>query len=1001
MTTLPSNGCRKRERPCIVTVVLSLSLLATGMAKIPQHRVKRGIRTVRYNRNTSLRHAGSRFWMPDSAMSQWHDSGFEPSELDRTQPTPKESTSLWLNEHDATWHFHVDAGVVLQNRHQRRLTGSVGIYKGQQMQQLDEDPYQDSIVGNYDNETYNVSTAVKFGVRDNTTNSSYIYSTSVSNATLTSPFQPMRIRVILSENQTGTQRLTKRERLALFGDILSPAILAWSAALRVNPVVGNLTVDSSQLSDGVSCGPGIHSGHPSVLVPSDHITIGLNNTDFVVYLSLSIHRPLENETADVPTTSPTAAPSASPFAFANWTRERTLSAGESPSAGYHGAFLPVTTEKGTNGTSLLNTTDPYCVGDYLAAATYCSTDQHDRPTAALIHLCIGPDFFKKELINRNIVTVMHELGHSLGFNPQAMAHFRDLDGLPVTTRDKDGNVVERLVQCTGPRSNRRFANVTLPSERILKFSRVRGGIRVAQVVTPSVRQVVRNHFDCQTLKGAELESWDAVMVENETTSSCIGDHWERRLFRTDLMNSIVDDVTFSLRISPLTLALFADSGWYQVDLSRTAYSEAWGRGAGCSFVNSDCVSPSDGTISESNEPFFCNEVADTVLRGSMAHIQGCSPDMSRKAVCNIAKFKKNLPFEFQYFNKTFGANVGGNEPLLDYCPVYNGFSDGLCKDGASSLLLVSSVEEFGMRNSRCLSGQTWGQRTGLCLQIACVVDDKSLRVKVNGSWKKCEYTGQAFIIDDGTGTRVFCPDIIRACPTFFCDRDCLGTGGTCDFATGRCTCSDDSENVTSFLGCDEVDNNATGIFYTDPLLYGKTGTELAIEEDSPLADYYVYNERQLKNRRASQLLLIPYIVLGTLVLLLIASFSVFLYRRKIEDDVGASLDDDGNDGDNRPSSLPSGLSLRASKDKFVAAMLVHLRVHSSTQNNGSSGEGQSLPGNTAAETDSSVHDSLDDLASDSGASENSIGRRGGGDSTNTTDEPAQVIRRRFFNSSLV
>ena len=48
------------------------------------------------------------------------------------------------------------------------------------------------------------------------------------------------------------------------------------------------------------------------------------------------------------------------------------------------------------------------------------------------------------------------------------------------------------------------------------------------------------------------------------------------MFRTDLMNSIVDDVTFSLRVSPLTLALFADSGWYQVDCSRTRPTQRHG-----------------------------------------------------------------------------------------------------------------------------------------------------------------------------------------------------------------------------------------------------------------------------------------------------------------------------------------------------------------------------------------------------------------------------------------
>jgi hypothetical protein len=263
------------------------------------------------------------------------------------QSNPQESSSLWHDEDDDAWHFHVDAGVLLPYRHQRRLTDSLlGIYKEQQMEQPDEDPYQDSIVGKYDNETYNVTTAVNFGTRDNTTNTDYIYSTSESNATRMSPYQPMRMRVILSENQTHTQHLTESERMTLFRDILRPAILAWSVALRVNPVVGNLTVDSSQLSDGVSCGPGVHSGHPSVVVPHNHITIGLNNTDFVVYLSLSIRRPTPNETADVPTTSPTAAPSATLFASTNGKRERRVSWDENAaSSGYNGAFLPLTTRK--------------------------------------------------------------------------------------------------------------------------------------------------------------------------------------------------------------------------------------------------------------------------------------------------------------------------------------------------------------------------------------------------------------------------------------------------------------------------------------------------------------------------------------------------------------------------------------------------------------------------------------------------------------------------------
>ena len=991
---------RIRKRTCIiVSLILALSLSITGEARIPQHRVKRGTRQVTYQ-EANLNDSISRFWIPDSG-SRRHNSRTESSRFESTHSLQKESSSLWYDNNDVLWHFHVDANQVQQRENQRRLIDSslrfgeidsvVGFEQGPK-EVVEEDPDQDSIVGKYQNQTYNVSTVVEVGVDgagDNTTNTTSVYSTTESseNTTSASTFQPMRIRVILSEKESGGRHLKETERSILFQDLLSPAILAWSAALRVNPVVGNLTVDPSQLSDGVSCGPGLDSGHPSVVVPPEHMTIGLSDTDFVVYLSLSVQQPTSNKEDPSPSASSTQEQGGSRgnisyndgFSFPSQILQNNVTAQALP----------------------LNNTDLYCAGDYLAAATYCSTDQNDRPTAALMHLCIGGDFFEKHRIKRNIVTVMHELGHSLGFNPQSMAHFRDSDGSPITERDDDGNVVEQVVECAGPISRQRFAKVALPSERILQFNTVRGGVRVAQVVTPSVTQVARNHFDCQTLNGAELESGDLMLGEEETTASCIGDHWERRLFRTDLMNAIVDEVTFSLRISPVTLALFADSGWYQVDLSRTAYSESWGRGANCSFVNDDCISP-DGDISESNEPFFCNQIPETVRRGSMARIQGCSPDRSRKALCSIAQFENDLPSEYQYFNSSFGANVGGNEPLIDYCPVYSGFSDGVCKESSSVLLIVSGIEEFGLRNSRCLSGHTSGQKTGLCVQIACVVEDRSLRVKINGRWMKCEYTGQDFTANDGRGTRVLCPDVISTCPTFYCDRDCLGSDGVCDYTTGQCICSFVGENSTALGRCGEIHQNPFGIFYEDPLLYGKKGTESRIAEDSPLADYYVPNERQLKNRRHGPLTL-PYIIISILMFVLgvIAAVGAVRYKKnadfhdqveRIWNRLFGSASDDNENTDESYEPSPPARSFRVGKDKFVASLLVNLRVHT-PQND----EGESLPG-TAAETDSAANVSFTNYSQSELDMDDMASVSTHGPATEGSPEemlPSPIIRRRF------
>ena len=304
----------------------------------------------------------------------------------------------------------------------------------------------------------------------------------------------------------------------------------------------------------------------------------------------------------------------------------------------------------------------YCGGDYLAASAFCSTDQYDRPTAGILHLCIGEDFFAPRNLQANIMLIRHELGHALGFNAVSLAHFRRSDGTPITERDpKTGEIPLSEIECTGPIGQRQRAEVALPSEEILKFRTVRGGVRVAEVVTPSVRKVVRNHFDCQELPGAELESGEFLPLStNPGEVSCLGDHWERRLFKTDLMNPLIDDnIEFSPRFSTITLAYFADSGWYQVDLSRASVAAGWGRAAGCDFVEETCIQADDGQVPPQYDSFFCNQAPDeSQTQGYASDIHGCTPDFTRKASCSLGSYDGELPPEYQYFNYSYGSNVG-------------------------------------------------------------------------------------------------------------------------------------------------------------------------------------------------------------------------------------------------------------------------------------------------------------------------------------------------------
>lgn len=294
-------------------------------------------------------------------------------------------------------------------------------------------------------------------------------------------------------------------------------------------------------------------------------------------------------------------------------------------------------------------------------------------------------------------------------------------------------------------------------------------------------------------------------------------------------------------ISPLTLAYFSDSGWYDVDYSKTSSSSGpWGRGAGCPFVNEKCIM-GNGKVRAANSAFFCNDPRALLpaaelspdgqqgvgsMRGSAYSIKmprdaiewtGCSDDGLRKASCNMVRYAKSLPEEFSYFSSTptflkhkmsppERQSVGGPDVSLDYCPfhsiphVEDDESDiTLCTSPKSARHRIKDMEDFGP-GARCVTGHVNGQKAALCVSVACVLSDQSLRVKVDGVWQICQFPGQ--VLSVWPHDAVICPDIRIMCPTFYCPRDCLGTGGIdeegnaigiCDGETGQCMCPDLSQ----------------------------------------------------------------------------------------------------------------------------------------------------------------------------------------------------------------
>ncbi|CAB9521416.1 Leishmanolysin-like peptidase [Seminavis robusta] len=744
-----------------------------------------------------------------------------------------------------------------------------------------------------------------------------------STSTTQSTYQPLRIKAILSEQRDGGEFLTPKALNVLMNDIIGPALGTWSAALRVDPVVGNLTVDEYQLFDNQTCGPGLDSGLPSPKVPSYHLTEGTPETDMILYMSIgfapsAFH--LRNFVVNASTwleiygngTNASSAEEQKPYL--EWTSSPTSPPSLEPTVADN--------QNKNGGTARVRNQLPesspepmICTGDYVAAASYCSTDQYDRPTAGMLHVCIDEHFFSKSRKNNTIAIIMHEVGHALGFNSRSMAHFRRPDGTPVTPR-VNGEIVETEVECTGPTTVRRYANVTLPSEEILKFRSVRGGVRVAEVVTPSVVQVVRNHFDCQELTGAELESGEySPLAGDPEEQACIGDHWERRLFRNDLMNPVVEQVEYAPFISTITLAYFADSGWYQVDLSMAELAASWGRGAGCSFVEDPCIGE-DGQVPQSNKPFFCNAAPKVTKKGMVVAIDGCTADLTRKATCSLGDYEAELPPEYQYFG---AESVGGSDEFLDYCPTYEGFTNGLCiHQENAALLQVNHIERFGTRNSRCLSGVVEAHSTALCLPIACVVEDRSLHVKIDGTWRSCEkIDSELKVFEDGY---VVCPDPRRVCPTFYCHHDCLGTTGRCDYEKGECVCSypnatDPEAAETQVFGICQKQQ------YQSPFAANALNRSLVMPHKlSPLADYYVPYKVSLQDDQV-QLLTAWQMMLLTVAVFAIVAALFWYFRLRGGVDIVEDGGDDGDEPEEAPVRNPN-------KDKMIAAVLVDMRMHS-------------------------------------------------------------------------
>ena len=146
-----------------------------------------------------------------------------------------------------------------------------------------------------------------------------------------------------------------------------------------------------------------------------------------------------------------------------------------------------------------------------SGALSCDFDQYDRPIGGVIDFCyktfvlddhgLASDKVMKEFIE----IAIHEIGHILGLKSEDMPFYHDrFTGKPRTARPLKP---AKNLKCVDGRDASEYGRkIFAPDTNTLQFGAKYPGVKYFEVVTPTVRQVAQNHFNCQRMQGMRLEN---------------------------------------------------------------------------------------------------------------------------------------------------------------------------------------------------------------------------------------------------------------------------------------------------------------------------------------------------------------------------------------------------------------------------------------------------------------------------------------------------------------
>lgn len=425
-----------------------------------------------------------------------------------------------------------------------------------------------------------------------------------------------------------------------------------------------------------------------------------------------------------------------------------------------------------NADYLLHVTGRPTTGATIAWALPCSIDQYGRPISGQANF--GPsklDPSTPASRDEQVATGIHEMTHALVFSKNRFYDFRQpLNG-----------------KLWG------YSNVVSQVQG-------RGGITVSKVITPNVVKQAKRQFNCFNWVDAGLE-----LENGDKGSADFSSHWEKRMVMNEYMSATS---SYDPVYSAFTLALFEDSGWYQVSY-KGAQTLPWGYMEGCGVAMSLC--------SEWSDRYVCKDASQLA----------CTADYSSKGYCNVASYSSSIPAGFQYFQD---PKFGGRDSYADYCPFYRAYSNGDCRGIGRVATYADTdnfMEEVGL-SSKCFmsslskrSSDSDPLRTTCYRVTGCTAT--SLKLSIGSKDVECPLDGGTITVngyrgklqcpvgtrlcqmlqDKCSGSGVLLSDGTCQCNPGYIGSDCSGIAcpmnggqqcsgdahGTCDNNSGRCKCT--------------------------------------------------------------------------------------------------------------------------------------------------------------------------------------------------------------------